>query len=115
MAIPELLRKSAEKLLSEYCDEREPCCELNHTRLTFRIGGDRATLIEERWAYLEQGHWLIRPVAQFRYNADLVQWSLHYYNSSKKTWVFYLNFGPSLDLAKILRHVDDDPLRTFWF
>jgi hypothetical protein len=114
MALPELLKKSAEKLLTEFCLQREPCCEQNHSRLSFRIGDDRVTLIEERWAYLEQGRWLVQPMAQFRYHSELVQWSLHYFNNSKKTWVFYLNVGPSLDLAKLLRHVEDDPFNMFW-
>jgi len=113
MALPQLLEKSAEKLFAAYCDERECCCERNHTRLSFKIGGDRVTLFEERWAYLEPGRWLVRPVAQFRYQPELLQWSLHYFNPATH-WVFYLNCGPSLDLAKMLRHVDDDPLRTFW-
>jgi hypothetical protein len=114
MALPDLLKKSAEKLLTTYCDEREHCCEQNHTRLTFKIAGDRVTLFEERWAYLEPGRWLSRPVAQFRYLPELLQWSLHYYNNANQSWAFYLNCGPSLDLSKMLRHVDDDPLGAFW-
>lgn len=114
MELPELIKQSAKKLLSEYCETRVSCRARNQTRLTYNVGGNRATLMEERCCRLEQGNGSIRPVAQFRYHQTLLQWSLHYYNSGRKIWVFYLNCNPTLNLAKILKHVDDDPLGMFW-
>ncbi len=114
MALPELLRKSAEKLLDEFCREREACCLQNHSRLIYRIGSNRITLMEERWACFQLGGRQVQPAAQFRYHSDMLQWSLHYFNPSQKSWVFYLNAGPCLDLSKLLRHVEADPLHMFW-
>ncbi len=113
MPLPELIRKTAERLLSEYCESHTADCCQSQSRLNYSIGNDKVTLIEERREHLEMDHWLPRPVAQFRYHHDLCQWTLHYRNYSEQ-WVFYLNCGPSLDLAKLLHHVDQDPLDLFW-
>ncbi|MDY0270650.1 DUF3024 domain-containing protein [Trichloromonas sp.] len=114
MELPELLRKSADKLLGAYCAGRPLARHSRHFRLIYRINGVRATLIEEQFSCPACRQRTIRPIAQFRYHAELTQWSLHYYLSDRRTWAFYLNCRPSLNLAGMLRHVDADPLRMFW-
>ncbi len=114
MELPELVKQSVNKLLSEYCERQASCCVPSHTRLIYKVATNRATLIEEQCCLHGREHRSVRPVAQFRYHQELLQWSLHYYNSARKIWVFYLNCNPTLNLAKILKHVDDDPLHMFW-
>lgn len=114
MELPELLRKSVDKLLDAYCATHLSAGLPGHSRLTYRISGSRATLIEEEFSCPGCHRRTVRPVAQFRYHQELTQWSLHYYLGERRAWAFYLNCGPSLNLAKILHHVDADPLRMFW-
>lgn len=113
MELPELLRKSVDKLLATYCAARLPADLHGHARLIYRLSGCRATLIEEQLS-CPGCRRTVRPVAQFRYHRELTQWSLHYYQGERRTWAFYLNCGPCLNLAKILRHVEADPLHMFW-
>jgi len=114
MELPELLRKSADKLLTNFCATHPSSEQHGHSRLIYRLSGSRATLIEEQYCCPGRRQRTVRPIAQFRYHRELTQWSLHYYLGDRRAWAFYLNCGPSLDLAKILRHVDADPLRVFW-
>jgi hypothetical protein len=113
MSLPQLLKKSADKLLSAYCAEQNRHREKPRTRLSYRIASNRVTLLEERHCCSCPSACHTRPVAQFRYQQDLMQWTLHYFGPGRN-WVFYLNFGPNLDLSKILRHVDKDPFGMFW-
>ena len=114
MELPELLRKSVSKLLADYCETHVPAGPAGHCRLIYRLSGNRATLIMEQFICPGCRRRTVRPVAQFRYHHELTQWSLHYYQGERRTWAFYLNCGPCLNLAKILRHVEADPLRMFW-
>lgn len=114
MELPELLRKFTIKLLSDYCAQQPLSRRQGTSQLIYRLSGSRATLIEEQFSCPGCRKKMVRPVAQFRYHPELTQWSLHYYQGERRAWAFYLNCGPSLDLAKILRHVDADPLRMFW-
>ena len=80
MSLPELLKKSAEKLLSTYCSEHNFHCTDVPSRLSYRIGDNRVTLLEELSGCPCLSSCNARPVAQFRYQPDLTQWTLHYYN-----------------------------------
>ena len=40
--------------------------------------------------------------------------SYYDYPDRGRRWRFYLNTPPSLDLEKLLRHLDADPLQLFW-
>lgn len=101
MALPELVHRAAEKAFARYCRERVFQGADGPVPITFEVEGDTVTLFAGR------------PIARFRYSQDLAQWSLHYPDGSGR-WCFYLNAGPSLDVGKLLRHLDDDPTRTFW-
>lgn len=100
MPIPELVRRAAKKLLTRYCRETSRQGD-DAPPLAFEIGGDAITLHADR------------PIARFRYCQELGQWTLHYPDREGR-WRFYLGIGPSLDLAKLLRHLDADPMGTFW-
>ena len=113
MAMPELVRRSAEKLLAHYCDQRIPPCARDKLRLAFSIRDDQVTLFAERADGQEPDTWVASPVARFRFSQDLGQWTLHYPDAHLR-WRFYLNAGPYLDLRKLLKHLDADPLHLFW-
>ena len=113
MAIPELSRKTAERLLDKYCAEKIPPCARDQMRLSYRVLDDAVTLFEERISFSDPSKWLAMAVAQFRFNPDLNQWTLHYSDRSNR-WHFYLNAAPSLDFSKLLQALDNDPLGMFW-
>jgi len=112
MPLPELVRRSAGKILARYCAERVPPCARDRLRLSFRIRNDYVTLFAGR-TDPPDGRWRLRPVARFRFSPELAQWTLHYPDRERR-WRFYLNAPPSLDLEKLLRHLDADPLHLFW-
>jgi hypothetical protein len=113
MALPELVRRTAEKTLARYCSGQLPDCAREQGRLAFRIHDDHITLFAERAAAEGSGAPVAIPVARFRFSHELGQWSLHH-PAGERYWRFYLNAGPSLDLGKLLRHLDADPLHFFW-
>lgn len=113
MELPELLRKSAEKQFERYCEGKVPPCFRNEVRVSFRIDGDSVTLFEERITLSNPSGWSGRRIAQFRYQPDLNQWSLHY-PVARDAWRLYLNAGPTLNLQLLLQAVDDDPFHSFW-
>ena len=113
MAIPELVLKSAERLLTRYCAGRIPPCPRNQVRVSFQVRDEAITLTEERPDLASPGRWLGVPVAQFRFHAELLQWTLHYPDHARR-WIFYPNVPPTLDLGRLLRHLDADPLHLFW-
>ncbi|MDO3377914.1 DUF3024 domain-containing protein [Geoalkalibacter halelectricus] len=113
MELPELVRKCAEKELFSYCEGKVPPCFRNEVRVSFCIDGEAVTLFEERITLANPADWSSRPVAQFRFQPELNQWSLHY-PVSRDCWRLYLNAGPTLNLKNLLRAVDEDPFQSFW-
>lgn len=112
MALPELVRRTAEKVLSDYCRRKIPPCAMGDVRLRFAWEEDGAVLYEDHCTCRSEAS-VARPVARFRFSPDLAQWTLHYPGPDRR-WLFYLNAGPSLDLGKLLRHLENDPLGIFW-
>jgi hypothetical protein len=111
MSLPELLRKRAEKLLFDFCDQAaEDPQQPRHLR--YRIDGKQINLYEvRRCAHNPQQHQQL-PMAQIRYNSDLQQWTLHHQNG--ENWQLYLNINPSLELGKLLTAIKQDPMGYFW-
>lgn len=113
MEMPELVRKTVEKELALYCKEKVPPCFRNEVRIGFHIEGAQVTLFEERITQSNASGWSGRRVAQFRFHADLNQWSLHY-PAASDCWRLYLNVGPTLNFKRLLQAVDNDPFHSFW-
>jgi len=113
MALPELVRRSAEKIFTRYCAGHLFSGNRDEIRLSFSIGDDHITLFAEQTAAEGSEFRDASPVARFRFSHELGQWTLHYLDREQR-WHFYLNVGPSLDLGKLLQHLDSDPLHLFW-
>ena len=112
MSLPELLRRSAEKQLLEFCRSRSDC-DPAASRLDFRVEDDHITLYLESGVEGDHPSRVVTPIGRLRFDPYLNQWTLHYPISGDR-WSFYLNAGPSLDLGKLLQHIDRDPLHVFW-
>ena len=112
MSLPELLRRSAEKQLAEFCRERS-AKEGTESRVVFRMTEDHATLFLENVTAKADGAGDLTPVARLRFDSMLNQWTLHY-PAGENRWAFYLNAGPALDLGKLLYPLGQDPLHLFW-
>lgn len=113
MSLPELVRLSAEKIFTRYCEDHVPVCACAQRRLSFHLRDDHITLFAEQPAVSVSGERVVSPLARFRFSHELGQWTLHYPDDEQR-WRFYLNVGPSLDLGKLLKHLDADPLHLFW-
>lgn len=113
MSLPELVRLSAEKIFTRYCEEHAPACACDQGRLSFHLQDDHITLFAEQPAASASSEGVVSPLARFRFSHELGQWTLHYPDDERR-WRFYLNVGPSLDLGKLLKHLDADPLNLFW-
>ena len=113
MALPELVRRSAEKILTRYCAGHLFSANRDVMRLSFSIRDDHVTLFAEPADTAGSEAEVANPVARFRFSHELGQWTLHYPDREQR-WRFYLNVGPSLDLGKLLQHLDAGPLHLFW-
>ena len=113
MALPEFLHKQARQLLENFCRERIPCARFQGMRLSFRINGNHITLFEE-WSDPESEEETRRePLARFTYNDELNQWVLFSIDREQR-WHIYQGVGPSLNLARLIQALDDDPTGIFW-
>ncbi len=111
MAMPELIRRSGEKILSDYCREKTFSSIDRRIQLDFVLDTHGAILfVQTSPLFIEC--WKSTSVARFRFVPELNQWTLHY-PDGQGNWCFYLNAAPSLDLGKLLRHLDENPFAAF--
>ena len=105
-SIPELVRKSAAKTLQEFC--LEPLLRSGHAYFF------AAEAIPDGFelSVALTGHQPI-SLARLRFSPELAQWTLHRPRSENR-WSYVPEAGGSLDLGKLLRYVQDDPLNVFW-
>ena len=106
MAVPQLVRRNAEKALAAFVERQNDAGRVADGRLVWSTGEEGLALL------------LVRPVAtlalvRFRFVAELGQWTLHYRDGEGR-WCFYLNAGPTLEFGKLLAVVDSDPFGFFW-
>lgn len=113
MSLPELLHKQANQLLEKFCRERVPCERYQGLRLGYRFKDNHVTLFEERIDPAGGEEWLRTPIARFSYSAELNQWVL-YSIDRQLHWQIYQNVNPSLNLARLIHALDDDPTGRFW-
>jgi len=113
MTLPKLIEQLVEAKLSKYCKKRVPESVLDQVRMTFKIRGNNVTLIEQRPEYMNINNWVDIPVAQFRYDNTLKEWTL-YWPDRNSRWHEYYDIEPNKDLDVLLKEVDDDPTCIFY-
>lgn len=113
VAFSEVTRKQVERILTTYCSERLAVYLHDEMRLSFGFRGNRVTLYEERAALAKSGMWVRIPVAQFRFNHETKQWTLHWPDRNSK-WHEYEFIESSKKFETLLKEVRDDPKGIFW-
>ncbi|PLY03759.1 MAG: hypothetical protein C0624_06575 [Desulfuromonas sp.] len=108
MELPELVRKNAEKHLDDLC------LRLNNdpgeeSLFGYKVEGEALTLYSRQ---VQCQQMVTHPVARFRFSGELGQWALQSFDEQQR-WRPYLNAGPSLNLAQLIVHVEQDPFGFF--
>ena len=105
--IPELVFKSAEKTLQEFCSV--PVVRSGHEYLVLMEPClDGFELLVSLFDSEQQ-----LPLARLQFSPEIDQWTLHRPRTEGR-WSFVPEAGGSLDLNKLLRYVKEDPLNIFW-
>lgn len=112
-SLPELVRKSVERDVGRYCEERVPPHVRDKIRMEYEIRGNSVTIVERRppWSPELPPEWSRLTVAQFRY--EETKWAL-YWSDRNGRWHHYDLFEPAPDLLAVLGEIDDDPTGIFW-
>jgi hypothetical protein len=113
MAIPELTRHRAERLLERFCERRVPPRFHDQVRLSVETRGNSVTLFEHRTFYRPPHDWIKGPVAQFRYDPASNRWTL-YWRDRHARWHRYEVKRPTADIGALIQEVDQDPTANFW-
>ncbi|WP_437178211.1 DUF3024 domain-containing protein [Geomonas subterranea] len=109
MPLPDIEQHRADKLLTTFCDKRVPPHARGHVKMTYKLTGNKAILIESRPYYDDPTKWTEMPIAQFEYSATSKSWSLYAYNRNDKRMAYAK--GP---LEYLIKAVDQDPTGIFW-
>ena len=106
-SIPELVFRSAEKTLQEFCSSP-----------VIRSGHEYMVLMEPCAAGFELLVSLFDTeqqisLARLQYSPELNQWTIHRPRGADR-WSYVPEAGGALDLNKLLRYLEHDPLNLFW-
>ena len=105
--IPELVFKSADKILREFC--AQPLVRSGHEyHIVMEPGPESFELLITRFD--SEQH---LPFARLDFSPELGQWTIHRPRGGDR-WSYVPEAGGSLDLNKLLRYLKHDPLNIFW-
>ena len=112
-SLPELVRRSVDRDVGRYCEQRVPSNLRDEIRVEYEVRGNSVTIVERRPPRRPESspEWSRLTVAQLRYEDDA--WALYWSDRNGK-WHFYDLFEPSPDLSAALNEIDDDPTAIFW-
>jgi hypothetical protein len=113
MALSEFTLKLVEKKLGDYCRGRVHEALCHRVRIGYAIEGDLVTLFEERRGLLDPEKWVRLDMARFRFDDRTKTWSLYYVDTDSGWHSYYLK--PRADFESLLREIDEDPVRVFWW
>jgi len=113
MALPEISRESAQRVLSTYCEQKIPMEFRDRLKLAFTFRGHSVTLFEERPAFRKPETWVQHKVAQFRMDKETFEWSLFWADRNGR-WLPHTEFGPTRSFEHALAEVERNPNGMFW-
>jgi hypothetical protein len=115
VALPELVRRSAERRLGEFFRHRIPSHARDEVRLEYEVHGDSITLTERRPIFraLPDEEWSKLRIAQLRFDPKATTWALYSADRNER-WHRYDDLGPTLSLDALLDEIDRGPTGIFW-
>ena len=115
MPLPELVRHSVERRLTEFCRDRIPAEHRDEIRLEHEVRGNSATLYECRPPWHEDlgPEWSRMRIAQLRFDSKGRTWSLHWADRNER-WHTYDDVDPAPSIEPLLAEIDEDPTGIFW-
>ncbi|MBN2544013.1 DUF3024 domain-containing protein [bacterium] len=113
MSIPQAIKKNAEQLLTQYCEDKVPLEYQNEIKIKYYLRGNSIYLIESRPSYFKPSEWLDLKVAKFQFNPDDKTWSLYWANRNER-WFEYDYCEPTPELKDLLKAVENDETGVFW-
>lgn len=116
MVLPELIRRSAERRVTAFCEGRVPTHVRDQVRLEVGIRGNAITIFERRPFFRSRpdvDEWSKMKIAQLRYDVDSKEWSLYWADRNGR-WHRYWELEPAVSLDPLLREIDKDPTAIFW-
>ncbi len=114
MALLELDRRRAERLMRDYCERRIPPELRDKVRLDFSIRGNKVTLIESRPVFRQPGLWVELKIALFEFDGKARSWRLYCYDRNSRRRAYLEGSDESPQLENLLQEVDADPTGIFW-
>ena len=113
MALPQNVKRLAEKKLATYCNNCVPENDQDQSMVGYKIRGDIITLYEKSRSVIDPAEQSNFKVAQFRYNTNKKTWSL-FWSDRKERWHMHDEINPTRNIDDLLDEVDDDPDSLFW-
>ncbi len=113
VAIPELTRRRAERLLEQFCEQRVSPRVRHKVHLSVGTRGNSVTIFEHRPVFKSHGIWTWSKVAQFRYDPPSDRWTL-YCRDRNRRWSRDTQKQSTADFSVLLLEVDKDPTGIFW-
>lgn len=113
MAIPEFTLRLVNRKLREYCEGRAHEALSHRVCLGWAVEGESVTLFEERRGLLDAATRVRLDMARFRFDPRTGKWKLYYRDTGPAWHAYYLK--PRADFENLLREVDEDPVRVFWW
>lgn len=112
-SLPELVRKTVERDVGRYCQDRVPPNLQDKIKIEYEIRGNSVTIVERRPPWREDfgPEWSRLTVAQLRYENE--KWALYWSDRNGKCHL-YDPFDPTPDLTAALHEINDDPTAIFW-
>lgn len=115
MALPELVRRSAESSVGAFSERRIPPHVRDQIKLEFTVRGDSITIVERRppWRADIGPDWSTMKIAQLRFDAGSGTWSL-WWSDRNERWHRVPDLDATPDIDQLLAVIDDDPAGAFW-
>jgi len=98
-----------------WCERRVPARFRSEVRIECTRRGRSLTIVETRppWRARLGDEWTRIRVAQLRWDPQGGTWVLCFADRNGRWWP-YDECGPTVDIERMLRELEDDPTSTFW-
>ena len=113
MSLPEFIIRLIENKLTEYCERKIPMHARDQIKLTYKIIGNKVSLIETGRYHRDHTIWTETPIAQIRFDQVTKKWAL-FFTDRNSNWHLYDTVKPSVNFEDILKELDHDPTGIFW-